>query len=128
MSPDLPGVTITARSTDPPYSQPVIIGDLNSGVPINSDAIVTFANIACKGEGRPKAVIEWSAEDSSGNNVPINTSNVIVPREGRSILRVEFDSTDTRFITYSCTATNPGGEASGQVIVEPACKCIQVCT
>ena len=124
VSPDLPGLTITARSTDPPYSRPVIIGDLGSTVPISPGAVVTSANIACKAEGRPKAQIEWSAVDSSGDAVPINISDVIVPREGRSILRVVFDSSETGFITYTCTATNNAGEVNGQVIVEPTCKYI----
>ena len=125
VSPDLPGLTITVRSTDQPYSRPVIIGDLGSTVPISPGAVVTTANIACKAEGRPKAQIEWSAMDSSRNPVPINISDVIVPREGRSILRVEFDPTDTQFIIYTCTATNSaGGDVNGQVRVEPTCKYI----
>lgn len=127
VSSDLPGLTFTARMTDDPNTKSVIIGDLSSQVPISPGGrrmVFTFGNIACKGEGRPKAEITWSAVDSSMVVVPINTSNIIVPREGRSILRVEFDPTDTRNITYTCTATNECGERPATVRVDPIGMCI----
>lgn len=122
VSPDLPGKTFTAKTFNQNAMEPVIVGSITSMVPIFPSVIVMSGNIACKGEGRPKADITWSAVDSSGAAVAINTSNIIVPREGRSILRVEFNEIDTAHITYTCTASNNAGTVMGRVTVQPRCK------
>lgn len=126
VSPDLPGTTFTARTE--PYIRRITVLDRNAMGPDsltpNPDALTNTINIACKGEGWPKSTIVWVARDSDDVLVPINESNIFVPRQGRSILTVNIDPVpgNTRTITYACTATNEEGEVNGEVTIERQCE------
>lgn len=126
--PELPGLTVTARDIQPQNPVMIIIRDRTPGQTLEPNPLLltNTVNIACKDDvGLPRPTIMWTATDSNGVDVPINMSNIFVPRAGRSIYTVNTDNTDpdnTLSITYECTASNEAGEATGLVTITPRCE------
>ncbi|XP_064390978.1 uncharacterized protein LOC135338831 [Halichondria panicea] len=123
--PELPGLTVTARDIQPQNPVMIIIRDRTPGQTLEPNPLLltNTVNIACKDDvGLPRPTIVWTATDSNGAEVPINMSNIFVPRAGRSIYTINTDNTDpdnTLSITYECTASNEAGEATGLVTITP---------
>ena len=107
-------------------------------VPFDQDnsAIVRTIYIGCKGEGLPKSSISWYQAPvpdvfgrgnlDNSNRVFINDTLrddvlITVPRQGRSVLRLELDPTDETCRRYICEATNAAGNAVGGVDICTQC-------
>ena len=120
--------------------RPIIIGIPNDNVVDDGLTVVRTIHIGCKGEGLPKSSVVWyqqvgSAPDFDSPDldevaVPMNLINdterddvmITVPREGRSILSIELDPTDTVCQRYVCEASNLAGTVRGGIDVCPERK------
>lgn len=124
--PDRPGRTVTARDDLSAMENTITItipneSDMSNLLNSDSRLLTTAINIACKAEGLPKATIAWIARDSNNNEVFINTSNIFVPRPGRSIYSIDPRTLGNDIITYECRGTNEAGEATGFARIVPQC-------